>query len=79
MLNAILRSHGDGTIAGKGRENFGLSLAFIAFDQRGNFIVPHLLRHRASVYAVSSKGPSHLVSLYDKQAVSKISLDVITS
>ena len=44
MLNALIRSHGDGTIAGKGRENFGLSLAFIAFEKRGNFIVSYLLR-----------------------------------
>ena len=35
-------------------------------------VIPAALR--ASVYADSSKGPSHLVSLYDKQAVSKFHL-----
>ena len=51
LLNALIRSHGDGTIDGKGREHFGVSLALITFEQKGNFtsIVSYLLRHRASV------------------------------
>ena len=32
---------------------------------RGTFIVPHLLWHGVSVFAVSHAGPPHLVSLYD--------------
>ena len=39
----------DTTIAGKGFRT--------AFEQRGMFIVPYLLWHGTSVYAVSFKGP----------------------
>jgi hypothetical protein len=38
-----------------------------AFEQGGIFIVPHLLRHGASVFPVSSEGPSHSVASYDTQ------------
>jgi hypothetical protein len=37
-------SHGDViTIAGEGLQNLGLFLALRTFEQRGIFIVPHLL------------------------------------
>jgi hypothetical protein len=37
------------------------------FKQGGIFIVPHLLWHGASVFPVSSEGPSHLIASYDSQ------------
>ena len=30
------------------------------------FIVPHLLRHEASIFVVSFEEPPHLYALYDK-------------
>ena len=41
-------------------------MTFIVVKQGGNFIVPHLLRNRASVLYVSLEGPLHLVALYDR-------------
>ena len=41
----------------------------MAIEQEGIFIVSHLLWHGASVSAVSSQGPTHLVSSFDKQEV----------
>jgi hypothetical protein len=35
-----------------------------AFEQGGIFLVPHLLRHEASVFLVSSEGPPHPVASY---------------
>jgi hypothetical protein len=35
--------YGDVTIAGEGLQNSGLCSAFRAFEQKGIFIVPHLL------------------------------------
>jgi hypothetical protein len=57
--------YGDVTIAGEGLQNLGLCSALRAFEQRGIFIVPHLLRHGASVFPVSSEGPAHSVVSYD--------------
>jgi hypothetical protein len=37
--------------------NFGLCSALRAFEQGDIFIVPHLLRHRTSVYTASSERP----------------------
>ena len=37
----------------------------MAFEQGGIFIVPHQLRHGASVFPVSSEGPPHSVAFYD--------------
>ena len=34
-------------------------------------LVPHLLRHGASVFVVSSKGSLNLVALHDKQGILK--------
>jgi hypothetical protein len=62
-LFAVLRPsqenliYGDVTIAGKGLQNLGLCLALRAFEQRGVFIVPHLLWHGNSVFPVASEGP----------------------
>jgi hypothetical protein len=44
-----------------------LCLALRAFEQGDISIVPHLLWHGTSVFPVSSEGPHHLVSSYDKQ------------
>ena len=38
-------------------------------EQGEIFIVPHLLSHGTSVFAVSSEGPPNLVTSYDKQGV----------
>jgi hypothetical protein len=47
---------------------FGPLLAVLkSFEQRGIFIVPHLLCHWASVFPVSSEGPPHSVASYDTQ------------
>jgi hypothetical protein len=61
----IFHLYGDVTIAGEGQQNIGLCSALRAFEQGGNFIVPYLLWHGASVFQVSSEGPPHLVALYD--------------
>jgi hypothetical protein len=55
----------DFTIAGEGLQNFGLCSALRAFEQGGIFIVPHLLRHGASVFPVSSERSPHFVASYD--------------
>jgi hypothetical protein len=39
----IFHVYGDVTIAGEGLQNLGLCSALRAFEQRGIFIVPHLL------------------------------------
>jgi hypothetical protein len=53
----IFHLHGDVTIAGEGLQNLVLCSALRAFEQGGIFIVPHLLRHGASVFPVPSEGP----------------------
>jgi hypothetical protein len=52
---------------GEGLQNLGLCSALRAFEQGGIFIVPHMLRHGASVFPVSSEGPPHFVASYDTQ------------
>jgi hypothetical protein len=64
-LSRIFHLYGDVTIAGEGLQNLGLCSALRAFQQGGNFIVPHLLWHGASVFPVSSEGPPHSVASYD--------------
>jgi hypothetical protein len=61
--------YGDVTIAGEGLQNLGLCSALRAFEQRGIFIVSHLLRHGVSVFPVSSEGPPHLVASYDTRGL----------
>jgi hypothetical protein len=63
----IFHLYGDVNITGEGLQNLGLCSALRAFEQGGIFIVPHLLRHGASVFPVSSEGPSHSVASYDTQ------------
>jgi hypothetical protein len=63
----IFHLYGDVTITGEGLQNLGLCSALRAFEQGGIFIVPHLLRHGASVFPVSSEGPPHSVASYDTQ------------
>jgi hypothetical protein len=46
------------TITGDRAANLDLCLALRAFEQGGVFIVPHPLRHGASVYTVSSERPA---------------------
>ena len=50
----------------KGPKNLGVCSVRMTFEQEGMFIVPHLLRHGASVFAVSPKGPSDIVAFYEK-------------
>jgi hypothetical protein len=57
----------DITITGEGLQNLGLCSALRAFKQGGIFIVPHLLRHGATVLPTSSEGPPHSVAFYDTQ------------
>jgi hypothetical protein len=59
--------HGDVTITGGGQQNLGLCLALRALEQGGNFILPHLLWHGASVFPDSSEGPPHSIASYDTQ------------
>ena len=47
--------------------NFDLCSALMAIDQWGFFSVPHLLRHRVSVYNVISKDPWHSYLLLSVQ------------
>mgnify|MGYP003691658171 CR=1 FL=1 len=44
-----------------------LRLTLVAIPQGGIFIVPHVLECRASVFALSFKGPPAPFALYDKQ------------
>jgi hypothetical protein len=46
----IFHLYGDVTIAGEGLQILGLCSALRAFEQRGIFIVPHLLWHGVSVF-----------------------------
>jgi hypothetical protein len=46
----IFHLYEDVTIAGEGLQNLGLCSALRAFEQRGIFIVPHLLWHDTSVF-----------------------------
>jgi hypothetical protein len=62
----IFHLYGDVTITSEGLQNLGLCSALRAFEQGGIFIVPHLLRHGASVFPVSSEGPPHSVASYAK-------------
>lgn len=41
------------TIAGEGLQNFDLFSALLTLEHMGAFIVPRLLWHKASVFAVS--------------------------
>jgi hypothetical protein len=59
----IFQLYGDVTITDEGLQNLGLW----AFEQGGNFIVPNLLWHGASVFLVSSKGLPNSVASYDTQ------------
>jgi hypothetical protein len=61
----ICHLYGDVTFAGEGLQNLGLCSALRAFEQGGIFIVPHLLRNRASIFPASSEGPPHSVASYD--------------
>jgi hypothetical protein len=63
----IFHLYGDVTITGEGLQNLGLCSALRTFEQGGIFILPHLLWHGASVYAVSSEGPPHSFSSYNIQ------------
>jgi hypothetical protein len=63
----IFHLYGDVTFAGEGLQNLGLCSALRAFGQREIFIVPHLLRHMASIFPVSSERTPHLVAFYDTQ------------
>ena len=49
-LKRVFYVYGEVSITGKGLQNLCLCLALRAFEQDGNFIVPHLLWHRASVF-----------------------------
>jgi hypothetical protein len=66
-LKNISLKYGDAIITGEGLQNLGLCSALKAFEQGGIFIVPHLLRHRASIFLVSSEGQPHSVASYDTQ------------
>jgi hypothetical protein len=57
--------YGGVIIAGEGLQNLGLWSALSAFVQGGIFIVPHMLWHGTSVFAVSSEGPPHAVASYE--------------
>jgi hypothetical protein len=46
----IFHLYGDVTIAGEGLQTLGLCSALRAFEQGEIFIVPHLLRHGASIF-----------------------------
>jgi hypothetical protein len=63
----IFYLYGDVTVADERLQNLNLCSALKVFEQGGIFIVPHLLRHGASVSTVSSEGPPHLVASYDTQ------------
>jgi hypothetical protein len=63
----IFHLYGHVTTTSEGLQNPGLCSAVRAFEQGGIFIVTHLLRHRASVFSISSEGPPHLVASYDTQ------------
>jgi hypothetical protein len=52
----FLHLYGDITIAGEGLQNLSLCSALRAFQQRGIFIIPHLLWHGTLVFPVSSEG-----------------------
>ena len=49
----------------EGLQNLGLCLALRTFEQRGIFIVPHLLWHGVSVFPVSSEGLAFYETLGD--------------
>jgi hypothetical protein len=66
-LKNISLKYGDVTITGEGLQNLGLCSALRAFEQGGIFIVPHLMRHGASVFHVSSEGPPHSIASYNSQ------------
>jgi hypothetical protein len=68
----IFLLNGDVTITCEGLQNLGLCSALNAFEQGGIFIVSHLLWHGASVFLVSSEGPSHSVASYDTQRIWRI-------
>jgi hypothetical protein len=63
----IFHLYGYITIASEGLHNVGLCSTLTAPEQGGIPIVPHLLRHWASVFPVSSEGPPHLVASYETQ------------
>ena len=48
----------------KGLQNLGLSSALMTLEQRGTLIVPNLRGQEDQMFAISSKGPTHLVALY---------------
>jgi hypothetical protein len=56
------------TITGDKAANLGLCSALRTFEQGGIFIVPHLLRHGASVYTVSIGRPEPHVPQWDSNS-----------
>ena len=62
-----MHKYEDVTITSEGLQNLNLCSVPVSPEHRGIFIVPHLLRHWASDFAISSKGPHQLVALYAKQ------------
>ena len=65
-FSKIFYSNGDVVVHEK-LQNVCLCSALRVFEQRGIFIVRYLQWHGASVFEVSSEGPSQKASLYDKQ------------
>ena len=70
----IFHIYGDVTIAGEGLQNFGLCSALRAFEQGGIFILPHLRRHEASVFPVSSKDSpiQSLLTTHERGIITKV-------
>ena len=62
----IFRLYGDEPISGEGLQNLGL---WPQSKLAETFMLPHLLWHGNSVFAVSCKEPPHFVILYDKQGI----------
>jgi hypothetical protein len=65
LVQEFLHLFGYVTIVGEGLQNLGLYLALRAFEQGGNFIMPHLL----CFFPVSSDEPPHSVASYNTQGV----------
>jgi hypothetical protein len=63
----IVHLYGNVTIATEKLQTLGLCSALRTFEQRGMFIVVHLLWHEASVFLVSSEGPYHSIASYAVQ------------
>jgi hypothetical protein len=61
----IFHLYWDVTIAGEGLQNLGLCSTHRAFEQGGNFIVPHLLLNVMSFFPGSSEELPHSVVIYN--------------